>query len=183
MEKKYIEMLRNDKLYDKKSLIYYEGIIEEVIDEFDSDQIMEGRLGEFPVERIKTIMGVPLMIPLTKDSRVLLETEDILDTENMYQIRTETRFLCLVRCSLTEIEKKSREYIESEKYISVYQEGESEKFIGFCNLEEYGEMLGLVSIIRGKKDSYIFKYAGIGNFTDIRMEQRNILSYICRRVK
>lgn len=183
MEKNYMKMLREDKLYDKKSIVFYENKMEEIADERDCDSLPEGRLGEFPMERIETEMGLTVILPMTKESRVLEKAKERINLEDKFQIAAETRLFGVQKIAFSEYEMHLESYQNHEDFILNRDEEKLQEFMGVFNCEEFGRMLGLLSFIHGKESVYLVKYAGIGNFTDIRMEQENILNYIYKRVK
>lgn len=183
MEKKFIKLLQNDVLYDGRSIIFYKGSITEIIDENDGIQLLEGRLGEFPIERIETKMGILLYIPLTKTSHVLFETEDITDEEDKYQIVTKTRFLCVKKIAFKKSNAQMEFYKENKDFVCNVKNKDVLEYMGLLKTGQYGKMLGFVSFIEGKDEVYILKYAGEGNFTDVRIEQEIILKFMRKRVE
>ena len=183
MENKYMKMLREDKLYDKKSIIFYENKMEEVVDERDRSNIPEGRLGEFPMERIETAMGLTVILPMTKESCVLGKAKERIDLENQFLIVAETRMFSVQKIPFSEFEMHLENYQKHEDFILSRAEVRLQEFKGVFDCKEFGKMLGLISFISGREYVYLVKYAGKGNFTDIRMEQENIINYIYKRVK
>lgn len=186
MDRNIIKILLEDQLYDKKSLIFENGIIREIYDEYDSDKIIEGRLGEFEVKRIKGKMGVFISIPLTRTNKDIIETKDIVDEDNLFQLRTPTRFLSLKKMSYSESVTEIKNIMHNESLLEYPGDKNNEKlkeFVGFINSELYENMLGFECILlQNEGEGYVFKYAGKGNFTDIIMEKNNILKLLCRRL-
>lgn len=183
---KLFSLLKDDKLYDKKSLIWENGNIKEVADDMDSNNIQEGRLGEFPIKRIQTQIGVIIQLPLVKNNKTLDKTEDIISDINIYQLRSENRFLKLEKLFDREYQRRIQNYNESkdlykitmdvnENYLFTYE--------GLIDTEKYGIMIGTTCLFKDKSNQiYEFTYAGIGNYTDIKMEKDFIIKRIYGRV-
>ncbi len=180
-------LLKNDKLYDGKSLIWENNKLTEIKDNLDKNNIPEGRLGEFPINKINISMGLELFLPVVKKNKNLINTQDIIDTPKLYQILSENRILKIEQLGNSEYHKKILEYdnlkfmqnisiTDNEKYLQIYE--------GVLNTEKYGAMLGIITFLSGTKDTtFSFTYAGTGNYTDIKMERDTILKKLIRSIK
>lgn len=179
-------LLRDDKLYDKKSLIWENGEIREVADDMDSNTIQEGRLGEFPIKVIRTKMGVTILLPLVANNKTLDYAEDCIDNQNIYQLRSENRLLKLEKMLNHEYLDRIQNYDETKDLYKICME-DKENYLftyeGFIDADKYGTMIGTINLFKGNSNEiYEFTYAGIGNYTDIKMEKDIILKRIFRRV-
>ncbi|WP_455718537.1 hypothetical protein, partial [Anaerosporobacter sp.] len=116
---KLISLLKNDKLYDKRSLIWENDDLLEIDDDMDSNVIQEGRLGEFPNKRIQTKMGIVILLPLVRDNKTLDEIEDKIDDYNIYQLRSENRFLKLVKLLDYEYQNRIQSYDETKDFYKI----------------------------------------------------------------
>ncbi len=187
--KAYLSQLEKDKLFDKKSFIWEKETLKEVNDPLDSNTILEGRLGEFPTKRIITKLGLNLIIPLTANSKTFEETKDLLDEENLFQIRISKRILKLEKRLFNEyeniIEKANKSSLlrNIENTQNLLKQGILSQFEGFIDSDKYGVMLGNINILRGRDSQiFIFTYGGYGNYTDIKMEFNNIVKRIIRSI-
>lgn len=178
--------LKKDKLYDKKSLIWENGEIREVADDMDSNTIQEGRLGEFPIKVIRTKMGVTISLPLVANNKTLDYAEDSIDDQNIYQLRSENRILKLEKLLNNEYQDRIQNNDKTKDLYKIPME-DKENYLftyeGLIDSDKYGTMLGTIVFFKGKSgDIYEFTYAGIGNYTDIKMEKDIIVKRIYRRV-
>lgn len=180
-------LLLNDKLYDKTSLIWENNELYEIEDKWDVDNILEGRLGEFSNERIITKMGITFIFPIVKKNKELLKNNNIVDNVTVYKMLSENRYLKIERLENSEYENKisginNIKFLyevlleESNNCLSVYE--------GLIETESYGLMLGTIVFLSGKDEKvYEFIYAGKGNYTDVKMEKNNILKNLMRSVR
>ena len=180
-------LLKNDKLYDGKSLIWEDNKLTEIKDNLDKNNIPEGRLGEFPIKKINISMGLDLFLPVVKKNKDLINTHDIIDTPKLYQMLSENRILKIERLENNEYHTKSLEYnnLESMQNISTTDNKETlQIYEGILNTEKYGAMVGIITFLPGTKDTASsFTYAGTGNYTDIKMEKDIILKRLIRSIK
>lgn len=186
MDKKMSAMILEDRLYDKKSLIWENGFLKEDTDEFDRKNIQEGRFGEFKIRRIKANIGFPVMIPVTKANTELANTDDMTDEEKILRMCTSTRFLELRKMNEEETVRIQSDLAKNSELFGWEKDweiSEIEEWIGLIDSGNYGNMLGTVSMVKGTDGyNYSLVYAGTGNFTDIRMEKNEILNFLYRRV-
>ena len=180
-------LLLNDKLYDKTSLIWENNELYEIEDKWDVDNILEGRLGEFSNERIITKMGITFIFPIVKKNKELLKNNNIVDNVTVYKMLSENRYLKIERLENSEYENKisginNIKFLyevlleESNNCLSVYE--------GLIETESYGLMLGTIVFLSGKDEKvYEFIYAGKGNYNDVKMEKNNILKNLMRSVR
>ncbi|MBE6985156.1 MAG: hypothetical protein E7434_06060 [Ruminococcaceae bacterium] len=169
-------LLQEDKLYDKKSLIFENDVLSQVEDANDDDRLPEGRLGEFPLLRFHTQMKVPLIVPLTKNSRTLKEAEVAEDSDCRFLLHSDNRYLCLEKLGTESMQWESLE--SNDEFI---QKAENE-WLGILETP-YGKMLGTVNLlISADNTAVLLTYAGIGNYTDIQMEKNNIQAFVLRRI-
>ncbi|MBE5961914.1 MAG: hypothetical protein E7256_11150 [Lachnospiraceae bacterium] len=192
IRKELRSLLDGDRLYDKKSLIWENGRINEVQDDRDLKDIPEGRFGEFKVERVNTEMGVKLLLPLTEENKKFKNPNETINTGSHFKIHTENRILELE--TLTESEYKMMvQACESSKFLYKSSNEENnglQKYEGMIGEETDGDthndkwMLGNVVFFEGQNNEiYAFTYAGIGNYTDIKMESSFILNKIIWRIR
>lgn len=180
------KLIQSDKLSDKKSLVWEDNELYEIEDKRDNN-FLEGRFGEFPSERFSTKMGITFIFPIVKSNRKLFEDCNIVDDVSIFEMLSENRVLKIEK--IENIEYKNRilninaiEYLqeinpkERCNVLSIYE--------GLVETEKNGLMLGRIVFLNGKNGLiYEFTYAGKGNYTDIQMEQRNILKSLARSVK
>ena len=180
------QLLGSDTLYDEKSLVYQAGSLEQIEDPLDSSNIPEGRLGEFRLERIKTEMGVALQLPVTKTARELSQTTPAEDTQTCYQRSCANRFFMLKKVDSALSAQITADF-NADKNLTAWEaetpDEQMAQWIGLMDTGSTGPMLGIVRMISGKDGFvYLLYYAGIGNFTDIRMEETEIMKALYRRV-
>lgn len=180
------QLLVSDTLYDEKSLVYQAGTLEQIEDLMDSSKIPEGRLGEFRLERIKTRMGVILQLPVTKAARELSQTVPAEDTEICYQRCCANRFFMLKKVDAA-LSAQITAGLNSDENLTPWEtetpNEQMAQWIGLVDSGSAGPMLGIVRMIFGKDNFvYLLYYAGIGNFTDIRMEETEIMKALYRRI-
>lgn len=177
-------MLLSDKLYDKTSLVFENGSLLRISDPKDSNDLPEGRLGEFPIDRFKTSFGLTFFVPLTRRSRTLKDAVPSVNNREAYRVSSENRYLSV----------EKRESADGPKAVDALNANgnlvkcavdlpNTLQWLGFVDTQKNGIMLGLVRSIKAADGSYYFvTYAGIGNFTDIRMEFNELAAPIQRRL-
>lgn len=167
------ELLCGDRLKDRRSLVFENGLLRQIDDPMDANGLPEGRMGEFPRLRVRTALGVTLFLPITRASVCLEDADVMCDTPTAYTLRASVRFLSL----------EKRDAPEPDADLVPWPAGQgderAEHWVGILS----GEMVGIVSRFTGNDgSSYVLTYAGTGNFTDIRMEHSNVLHGILQRV-
>ena len=174
MDTKTLEMFKNDKYYDRRSLVFENGTLTEEKDDLDRENVPEGRLGEFMARMVRAKLGVSFRLPVTKKSESLETAEEIENTEKLYCIETDDRFFSFEKLSCSEFSALENSLSESGELVKVADGDFS--YLGFVNTYKGVRMVGVVKFIDGSTDDgYVLKYAGLGNFTDIKMECDEIL--------
>ena len=179
------QLICEDALYDQKSLIYQDGHLEEIDDPLDRIDVPEGRLGEFRVERVKTKMGVTLQIPVTAASRELADAAPAEDSDTCYRRFVANRFVALEKTDAIQSASIAADFHTDNKLAAWKTPEAGEQTAQWAGLldTEAGSMLGIIRMISGKDGSvYILRYAGTGNFTDLQMEEAEIMMALRRRV-
>ncbi len=179
MENAIRKMLVEDKLYDKKSLVFEGGTLREISDPLDSDKLPEGRLGEFPLERFRTAMGITLYVPITKASGSVRNAVPITNSEELFEVCTADRYLSLEKNNANDGSAILRNN-EADLAITENNDGE-ERLVGFIETPEGDKMLGIAAKTEIGNVDFVFVYAGIGNFTDIKMEMENVIRFLRSR--
>lgn len=184
--KKLKEMLQKEKFFDKKSIVFESGNLTEVEDALDKSNLLEGRLGEIPIERIKTEVGVEVFIPVSRYNKELAKAKAETDTETCFRIETENRVLALDKKTVDAFAGEAACYDQSENMVrwdrNLPGDGVTE-WAGIVDSLHKGPMLGTISAINGLDGNvYVLTYAGIGNFTDIRMEKNSVLKFLYKKV-
>lgn len=174
MDAKTLEMFKNDKYYDRKSLVFENGILSEVKDAADRENVPEGRFGEFMSKKVKTKLGVTLRLPVTKSSKSLENAVEAENSDREYRIETDDRFLSIEKLSLSAPSEAEAELSADCDLVKTAEDDYSR--FGFVRTTKGETMIGIVNLIcRSGDEVYLLKYAGTGNFTDIRMEYDEIL--------
>ena len=180
------EMLREEKFYDEKSIVFESGKLDEVKDAKDKSSLPEGRLGEIPIERIKTEIGVELFVPMSRFNKELAQAKAEMNTETCFRLETENRVLVLEKKTAEAFEMDAASYDQSENMLRWNQNlpgNDVTEWAGIVQTLHKGPMLGTVSgISKADGDVYVLTYAGIGNFTDIRMEKTGLLKLLYKKV-
>lgn len=172
MDAKTLEMFKNDKYYDRKSLVFENGVLSEVKDELDRENVPEGRLGEFMSITVKAKPGVAIRLPVTKKSESLETAVEAENSDRAYRIETLDRYLSFEKISATDISTAEGELSSDGDLVRVCDS----TYFGFVKTFDGASMIGVVKVVcRQNGEVYILKYAGLGNFTDIRMEFDEIL--------
>ena len=174
------KLLCDDVLYDRRSLVYENGTLQEIDDPLDTDQLQEGRMGEFFIKRMKIHMGLMLRLPITKASRALDGAQTLTDTNTAFVLGAGNRFLSLEK----EGSAPDEEQLDKDPQLVRWDGSDAPDGVTqWVGTVGSGTMLGIVSRFNGRDGApYVFTYAGTGNFTDIRMEHSEILNAILRRV-
>ncbi len=180
-------LLENDRLHDGKSLVWENNTLTEIKDEADTDNRTEGRMGEFRFERIKTHMGTDIFFPVVKLNQALLEEQNRTEGEHFFDMRNETRMLRLERFDAVAAERV-QEGLGASCYLRKwFLEADGENYDAYEGLmeEAAGKLyLGTKVLIPIEEGShYVFTYAGMGNYTDIKMERDVILKRLIRTIK
>lgn len=174
------KLLCDDVLYDRRSLVYENGTLQEIDDPLDTDQLQEGRMGEFFIKRMKIHMGLMLRLPITKASRALDGAQTLTDTDTAFVLAAENRYLSLEKGASAPVETQFGTDPDLVPWDGSDAPDGVTQWVGTVGS---GTMLGIVSRFNGRDGApYVFTYAGTGNFTDIRMEHGEILNAILRRV-
>jgi len=177
------KLLCEDTLYDQRSLVYENGVLQEVDDPRDTDKIQEGRMGEFFIKRMKLHMGLMLMLPITRASRPLDAAQVLADTDTLFALAAENRFLSVEKGERAQSEEKMDGRSDLVRWSGGNAGDGVTQWVGTVDTGTFGTMLGIVSRFSGADGSvYVLTYAGTGNYTDIRMEHREILKAFLRRV-
>lgn len=175
IENMNLELLKKDRLYDGKSLIWGNGMLRQISDSSDSSKLHEGRFGEFPYKIIKTNMGVCLQIPEVKSNLSLCRAAALINDENIYLAVTKERILRLERTVVHEAKAEDGNLRKTDD--------KEEEYEGFIDSGDNGVMAGRIIFLDGKDHTmYKFIYAGTGNYTDIKMEYEIILKRLRRSV-
>ena len=180
-------LLGNDRLHDGKSLVWENNTLAEIKDEADTDNRTEGRMGEFRFERIKTHMGTVIFFPVVKLNQALLEEQNRTEGESFFDMRNETRILRLERFNAVAADSVQADLDASCYLRKLFLEADSENCDVYEGLMEEADgkrYLGTKVLICGKEgEFYVFTYAGMGNYTDIKMERDVILKRLIRTIK
>ncbi len=178
MDIKTVEMFKNDKYYDRKSLVFENGILTVEKDELDRENVPEGRLGEFMSRMVRANLGVTLRLPVTKKSESIETAIEVENTDKAYCIETADRFFSFEKYSQADLSALEEKFSGDDHLVKVSL-GDSDRdpsYLGFVQTHSGAQMVGVVKIIDPMSDEgYVLKYAGCGNFTDIRMECDEIL--------
>ena len=182
MDNTFKKALLNDRLYDKKSLIYENGELTEIEDMLDDDRVHEGSLGHFANMRISTEMGIRFVLPLTRVSRSFEDPEYVVDIEEIYQIQSSNRFLSIEKMADVDRQALVERFDEEEELVALPEADDRNQWTGLIECDSENMMLGFVEVFRDKSNvEYVLKYAGTGNYTEIRLEKNNIMRSIYRR--
>lgn len=184
MNNAMMELLLNDKLFDRRSLVFDNGELTEIDDPFDASDLPEGRLGEFAVSRRSLALGLRLFIPLTKMGRTLEDSENITDADVLFQVSSGQRLLRVEKLSHADADEKLAGFGSCGDFAALRDEDGTPMWFGCFDSPEGVPMLGVTRAAGvGEEFTYLLTYAGIGNFTDIRMEADNVYSRLRRGIK
>lgn len=174
-KKEILDELSKDKEYDQES-IFWDGKQAFIIkDLLDSKNIRDGRSGPFPSVRLKSNVVKTIFCVQTDLNKELLETNESLleDSENLLILESYNRYLKLEKFKdITfeeEIKKIISKYIELKDIVtnnSTYYK----VFAGIFHTNNSMEMMGIKVIYEHSNMLYSLSYAGIGNFSDIKVE-------------
>lgn len=183
---KYLSLFEEDKLFDKKSLVWDNGVLELVDDKYDQKGVPEGRMGEFKIERVLTESGVVLFFPIVKKTEGFFLSGSEVDSAKYYQVAFDQRFLKIEMMTKAEHCSMVEELKHSGMMVECFNDKNSDcitEFEGFYCTEDYGDMIGKVSSVLSEKEDMVYTlvYAGKGNYTDIKMEGAFILNRIIKQ--
>lgn len=184
MNKNIADMLLSDILYDKTSLVFENGILNKIADPMDSNDLPEGRSGEFPCKRIKINCGITLFVPLTRKSRSFKDAKPSTDTESSFCLLTDNRYLSVEKRTSADAHKLIDAYNSSKSFVQGSSNNpNTTEWLGFLSGNDGKSMLGIVRLIAASDGRMFFvTYAGTGNFTDIRLEMNELLDPLYMRL-
>lgn len=177
-----LQVIAEDKEFDGKSVIWDGEKVQVVDDELDNRNVMDGRYGEFEFVTLKTKLGFDLVLPNTghNSDLFLADKYPVIDTDDEYNIETPGRFLSIKRESIDSFNQKEAELLSDQELIessneAINSEMEHKLFTGIINTTSGEDMIGFLLLIPGEDSVYLFRYAGIGNYSDIRVEAFNTM--------
>jgi|GEM_PF-1794410 len=169
--------IAEDKEFDGKSIIWDGKTAKIVNDELDIRDVMDGRYGEFELVTLETGLGFDLFIQNTGQNSDLFMSDKYPPSDNAdeYSIETPGRFLSIKKESPGTFDRKTSE-LSSDKDLTesdsdvIKSETEHRLFTGIIKTDSGEDMIGFLLLIPAEDAVYSFKYAGIGNYSDIRAE-------------
>lgn len=141
--------------------------------------------------REETSLGLTLICPDTGKNSKLFETDKYppADGPDVYRIETPDRFMMLEKrnsndyAAQVEMLSADLRLIRLDKKIT-NNETEHEIFTGLINTVSNADMIGFVLLAPDGNDAmYTLTYAGIGNYSDIRIEALNIMRSFLNRLQ
>jgi hypothetical protein len=171
------QAIAEDKEFDGKSLIWDGEKAQIVDDELDSRDVLDGRYGEFELVTLETGIGFDLVLPKTSHNSDLFMSSEYppVDTDDEFSIETQDRFLSLKKEGAGTFDQKAAELssggglMESDSS-AIKSETGHKLFTGIIKTTSGENMAGFLLLINGEDSVYTFRYAGLGNYSDIRVE-------------
>lgn len=178
-----LSLIEQDEFNDGFSLIWENGCLSKVEDYFDTEDLSEGRMGEFETKRIFTATDYVIIIPLVKKNSSLFYDSEEIDTDNKYQLAGNDRVLTFEIMSEDKYRTRTKELEEAETIkISCNKEPYLAEFEGLVYSSDDKKMIGKQSFLKSNGIIYGFLYAGEGNYTDIKMEGAFVLKRIINQM-
>lgn len=179
-----LKAVSEDRLYDKKSILWDGSKMQVITDELDSGDILDGRFGPFMRVKIETALGITLYSFSTMHNKELFSGSwnPAADNSEEYSIETENRYLSLKKYRkdeyglLLEVFSKDAGLIELENGSIMTADNSQRIFSGLIETLSGTVMIGYLLLSTGSGDNtFSLVYAGLGNYSDIQVEAMHIM--------
>lgn len=186
-----IKAIQEDRKNDEKSLIWDGNQATIIQDELDSENIMDGRSGEFRIYNLQTAAGITLPCFVSKNNSELGQYQDhlLVNDECEFKVETSNRYLSLIKLDINAYNEKKNSSLNDPLLIEptdkrAFGLEESTVLTGIINTESNKNMIGFRLYVKGSKDdAFCLTYAGFGNYSDIKVEAANMFRMFMIRLK